>query len=855
MRSELASQRLSSEPADRSRGRAFVRALACGLIALILAGPLHAQAPGSKEEAAEAPAAERVEPAIVSVSEIVPAAELIEREIAGIERLLDQRALAEQIEGALPDLAQSIARQRARQTTLLESPTLQDVESVQSQWLELRSDLPGWRERLASRAAELEDARERLGELEALWTRSLRNAEEEGAPASIVARARELVSGLRAERERLDARRAELLTLQGDVIDRAAEIEDEVERLEDLRSQLVRRVFERDAEPIWVPIASGEFSEGLGSRLRTVLDNQVRDLTDFATEQRDRLPLHALALVALVLLLRHARTRVRSRSEEEVGLTRVAEIFEFPISIGLLLAILLAPWLYGFVPPVVGQILGFAALVPTVVILRGLVAPPLFPLLNALIVFYFMDRLRVLTGTLPVVSRSIFLLELVVAVGLLAWLMRPSRLAEIPQWAARSTLLHVLGRAGQVALVLFALALVAEVLGYSRFGHLVGGGVLDSAYVAVVAYAALRVLDSLVTFALRVRPLGWLRMVQRKREVIRRRVMRALRIVAVATWAVITLDRFALWTPAWEAIRAALAARAEIGSITISAGDVGAFVVTVVIAFAFSRFLRFVLEEDVYPRMRLGRGVPYAISTFAHYIILLVGFVLAVAAMGIDLDRFALLAGAFGVGIGFGLQNVVNNFVSGLILLSERPIQVGDTIEAGDDLGEVARIGIRSSTVRTWDGAEMIVPNAELISQRVTNWTLSDRQRRIDVPVGVAYGTDRRKVLELLREVARAHDDILDEPAPNPLFMGFGDSSLDFELRAWTGELKNIARIKSDLAMAIGDALAEAGIEVPFPQRDLNLRTITPEVAEGLGAAARGSRTERSRDDEADESA
>jgi small-conductance mechanosensitive channel len=183
-----------------------------------------------------------------------------------------------------------------------------------------------------------------------------------------------------------------------------------------------------------------------------------------------------------------------------------------------------------------------------------------------------------------------------------------------------------------------------------------------------------------------------------------------------------------------------------------------------------------------------------------------------------------LLAGAFGVGIGFGLQNVVNNFVSGLILLYERPVQIGDVVEVGNVAGEVKRIGIRSSTIRTPQGADVIVPNGNLISDRVVNWTFSDRRRRIEVKVGVAYGNDPERVLTLLVAVAQAHPDVLDDPAPQAVFAGFGESSLGFELQAWC-YLDNAGSTQSDLAIGVSRAFVEAGIEIPFPQRELHLRS------------------------------
>jgi len=170
------------------------------------------------------------------------------------------------------------------------------------------------------------------------------------------------------------------------------------------------------------------------------------------------------------------------------------------------------------------------------------------------------------------------------------------------------------------------------------------------------------------------------------------------------------------------------------------------------------------------------------------------------------------------------LQSIVNNFVSGLILLFERPVHVGDTVEVGELLGTVRRIGIRASVVHTVQGADIIVPNSQLVTEKVTNWTLSDRLRRVDLPVGVNYGADPRKVIELLEQVAHAHPDVLQEPAPHALFMGYGDSSINFELRVWPSSFSQWMEVRSDLATAVFDAVkAAAGVSFPFPQREVRL--------------------------------
>jgi small-conductance mechanosensitive channel len=311
--------------------------------------------------------------------------------------------------------------------------------------------------------------------------------------------------------------------------------------------------------------------------------------------------------------------------------------------------------------------------------------------------------------------------------------------------------------------------------------------------------------------------------VQRRRALLEERARRVLRGLAIAGWALAMLGTLGLYLKARDAIGAALAAGISRGNLSLTVGDVMAFGVTVWLAFLVSRLARFVLEEDVYPRISLARGIPNTVSTLLHYTILLLGFIFAVAAMGVDLNRVTILVGAFGVGIGFGLQAVVNNIVSGIILLFERSIQVGDAVQIGDLAGEVRRIGMRSSTVRTWEGAEVIVPNGILTAEKLSNWTLSDRLRRVDVRVVVAHGSDAARVLTLLRDTAAAHPGVLGEPAPEAFFMGFAATGLEFELRAWTARFEEAPQVKSGLGLAILAALIGAGIEIPYGRQEVRL--------------------------------
>jgi len=206
-----------------------------------------------------------------------------------------------------------------------------------------------------------------------------------------------------------------------------------------------------------------------------------------------------------------------------------------------------------------------------------------------------------------------------------------------------------------------------------------------------------------------------------------------------------------------------------------------------------------------------------------HYVVLLVGFYIAIAALGADMTKFAILAGAFGVGIGFGLQTVFNNFFSGLILLFERPVQVGDVIEVGNQTGVVRRIGIRASIIALDDKSQLIIPNGQLISEKVTNRTFSSRQKRMELTIRIAYGSDPEQVIALLLKTAEAHPKVTKDPPPDAVLKQFGEDALVFVLGFTTEEVSRSPFVQSDVAVAVNAALRAAGIEIAFPQRIVRL--------------------------------
>lgn len=284
----------------------------------------------------------------------------------------------------------------------------------------------------------------------------------------------------------------------------------------------------------------------------------------------------------------------------------------------------------------------------------------------------------------------------------------------------------------------------------------------------------------------------------------------------------VALDIFRIREKVLDGAHSFLTNGIKIGAAEVSLGSIFLFIIVIWLSVALTRVVRHILEKDVFSRVATKKGIPTTVVLLVRVSMLTAGFFLAAASAGIKLSNLSIVLGAFSVGIGFGLQNVFNNVVSGLILALERPIKVGDVVQVGELTGVVKSIGLRSSNVKSFDGAEVIVPNGNLISKEMVNWTHSSSNRRMDIRVGVAYGTKPSAVVELMQAIAEGHEQVDKEPPPMAYFIGFGDSSLDFRLLAWT-DIDHRLKVESELNMSIEEALKKAGIEVPFPQRDLHI--------------------------------
>ena len=744
-------------------------------------------------------------------SEPIPLAEIPAEAETSLSRIrdtqndLDADRTSENVARQIPALTREIdARMRETRNIVGQRPAVEILGTLQAEWQRLSREVSAFNSELSGRATDLERDLDEIDQLQRLWTRTLEAATSSYAPAEVVRRIGEVVGEIARTRQAVANDRATTLTTQTRLAAQDARITDALALITRARQRTLSRLFTRDSPPIW------------GSQVRSPQDLQAESLTSFSTQwtalgsylqrQLGRVLLGIAIFLAVAAILTGARRHARSLAADSRATFPESQVFEMPLAAALLVTFLLGRWIYPEAPRLLWTVLGALALIPSVIILRRFVRPHLAPLLYALIAFYMLDRLRTVAAAVPTVPRWLFAAEMVASTMFLIWLIRPIRrtpdstLQEIP----RS---HLYRTALGVALFASILALIGNVFGYLTLANLIGNALLASAYFAVILQGLIEVLTAIVGLSFTLRPFSLLQVIRRNELLLRRRVRRLLQWIAAFLWVVVLLNQLLIREWLFGAIRAALTAELKIGSLRVSPGDLIAFVLTVWASFLISRFVRFLLDEDVSPRVRLKRGLPYAISNTVHYLIIFIGFIVAVAALGFDMTKVTILVGAFSVGVGFGLQNVFNNFISGLILLFERPISIGDIIQIGDASGVVERIGIRASIIRTTNGAEVIVPNGQLISDRLTNWTLSNRQHGVELLLAVAQGADPNRVREILERTAAAHPLVAKDPPPQALVTKLGPDSITFELRAWTDRSDQWMQIRSELAIAVNAAL------------------------------------------------
>jgi potassium efflux system protein len=586
-----------------------------------------------------------------------------------------------------------------------------------------------------------------------------------------------------------------------------------------------RRLVTMDTPPLWQALRESDAQEPVALGLRRSLDIETAFARDYdSTHARLLSALGSFALVLLPLIFwirRRARTLVAAGQLGE----QVPQALARPWAAWLLL-VAAGAVVYGLQGPNLRQQgVMLLAWVPVLGLLQRQLLKVVGPWAYLSAIFYFLNVVVSLLVGNPLLYRLLLLGVNLLMLLTLAWHLLRARRSGADgdnQFQARSW--HVLAL---LACAVLVVAAASNVLGNISLSAMLVSATLDSSYVALAMYAGSKVVLALFQVLLAGPTVS--RLAQRYSDSLAPAVVNVGRTVLVVAWLLFTLQSFRIYRPVSSFVVMVLTHQFKIGELALSLGSLVAFALATWAAFWLAKTIRQVLAEDILPSLSLPRGVGNSVSSLSYYVILFLGLLAALAAAGFQVGQLTLVFGALGVGIGFGLQDVVRNFVAGLILMFERPIQRGDTVEVAGMLGQVREIGLRATIVTTFEGADVVVPNGMLLADKVVNWTLNGTRRRFDLNISTHYKEDPQRTMDLLVEIARSCSGVAATPAPACIMTGLGPGELQFNVRAWTKDFADWVQVRTELAMKIRNGLAEAGIEVPKPQREIVLRTLPAE--------------------------
>jgi small-conductance mechanosensitive channel len=788
--------------------------IAACVAAIAVFSPLFGEATDAATNASStnAPAATPPAPAPFALGDVMVQVQAATTDLQQQKASLDPDPVLEVVADKLPNLSRRIQDRTTEDTALLDGSTsLAPVQISGGAWQSLVDELADAQKALSARVGVLNNLLYKLSLMDGRWkaTQGLKDV-----PPEIAQHIKDVRAQIAETTKAVNAHLEPLYLMQQRVATQDKLAETSLAAINKAIDKALDDLFQRNHPPLW-DSQSFTFSKvGVVTNEERSFESQVDGMKTYLAQKVGVAILHLFLLALLVMTIYWVRNAIHARAEEDIELRKSAQIFNDPFPTALLLALLVTGFFYPHAARLLYAIAGGLALIPAVIITRRLIDPVNVPILYAAVIAFLIDQVRFVASPDGVLSRLVFIIELTAICLFILFMLRSRHMTPTSTETAQ---LRRLSRIYlHVTFVVLLGAGFANVFGYIPLSILVGNGMLTSSYFAILLYPAVRILDALALASLSMEPISRLGMVRHHRELIYKNVGIAIRWIIFAIWFISALEFFRLRSPVLNGAKNLLwDERLPYFALNVSLGAILAFPITIWASFLISRFVRFLLKEEVYPQMQLGRGIPYAASTMVHYTILCIGFFAAVAATGVELSQFAFLAGAFGVGLGFGLQNIMNNFVSGIILLFERPIKVGDDIQIdANTIGRVERIGIRASVILLTNGSEMIVPNGNLISNPVTNWTLSNCERLIEIPVNVTSKEDPQKIIDILLATARANANVLKNPPPQALLVNLVGAALGFKLRAWIDSEDKWVQITSDLSLAVNAALAKENITI-----------------------------------------
>ena len=741
-----------------------------------------------------------------------------------LKEVLQKSSDIAKIDSALVGFTEEIQTRNDTTPLNLEQLTLRDLKVKMVEWSNFKSILNSYRSTTKDRSEEISKITNELFAEISLWENTKKQLENRSEETHIYDGIDDVIGTLEETMSLAHSRLDSVFVTQKNVTNLVLIVDEQMARIERGQKVKQRDYFVIDSPPIW------DLDKSIGVVLDSLPEEQLSTydlISDGLKKNRIQLVefvqlnvrTFVIQIVFLIILFTFLFL-VSTRWKKDVkDMTNPIEIrarvtLKHPLLVTLWTGLLISVFLYDEMVPSFTEINVFLILLGTALLLPKLTTSGLRTFLMLLFVVYVLFTFEAFLGPKAELVRWFQIMDSMILFYAL-WIGRKVILAEPETFGKVAKIFKPLSLAYMTILVL---GVLGNIIGMVALSDFLNRAVMISTSLGMVVYLSVLIITSLLILVFSLRKSYQLQTVDAWVRATNQRIQPLLQWIGLIAWVFFTLEGFGLlsiisnW---WEEI---LMIKWILGEMTISLGGILAFLGIIIITFIIARVAGAVFQDEWMVNF-LPRGMGPAISLVLRIVVVTLGLYAGLSAAGVDLSKLGFIVGALGVGIGFGLQNVVLNFVSGLILAFERPINLGDTIEVDMEKGVVTNIGVRSSNIRSYSGAEVIIPNGDLISKKVVNWTLSNRERRSKIQMKTAPDADPEKVIELFNSIALEHPATRRNPAPKTYFYGYGpDGNLNFALMYWT-TFSDTLRTDSEISLKIFKALKQENIQAPAPVR------------------------------------
>jgi len=615
-----------------------------------------------------------------------------------------------------------------------------------------------------------------------------------------------------------------LLIIENNIIEDIVFVESIIEEIKYTLKKHQKEILTKNSKTIFTTTYTDTYEGSIKDRINLVFYENTKTLNYFFNNVSNYITNFFIVIILLFSYFFFIRRKYKSLnlSDDTPGFKTVERILlKKPISSSIAVSLFLWLIIIPYTPIFIGKTISVLILLCLLIAMTSYYDNYAKRISISLTILIILNNLEVFAWYFGEYSRIYLLFETIIALFLTIQYILPRYLNKVEE--KKETTLDKYSKILIPAIfILFLISFLANIIGYVnlsiytiKLGTYLG-------VTTIIVFGFYRITNSVIQASISVLDIYFPDIVTKYETIIIKKSKKLNTYSMIIIWIITILKTSEISNYISDISWHILTYPIHIGSLSFSINGLIFFFLAIYITYILTVFTKQIIEKEVLSKTNLNRGIPAAISLTIRTFIVFFGTLIALSVTGMDLSKISIIAGALSVGIGFGLQNVVNNFISGVILIYEKPIQEGDTVEVDNLLGKITNLGIRASRVLTYDGAEVVVPNSSLTSKQLINWTLSDNKKRIEIKVGTAYGTDPNKVLEIIKNVAIENKNVLPLPEPLPLFDGFGDSSLDFRILFWV-HFEDGFTTKSDIAISIYNSFAENNISIPFPQIDLHV--------------------------------